>query len=57
MIPIKLRMGFEKSTKNTHKYSVQHTAMGKPACSEVYIQKVALADNPPETIVVTIERA
>jgi hypothetical protein len=50
--PVTVPMTFKKSTKGTHVYDAPDGAV-----TQVYIQKSALGDNPPQNITLTIEAA
>jgi carbon monoxide dehydrogenase subunit G len=49
---VEVTMQFEKSTKNTHKYTVG--GEGKSSIGELYVQKTAFPE-PPPAIKVTVE--
>lgn len=48
------RLRFEKETKNTYRYDAVNDGQ-PPTLDNLYVQKWALGEEPPEEVVVSIE--
>lgn len=52
--PTTQRLRHEKETKNTHRYDAVNDGQ-PPAIGNLYVQKWALPEDPPEEILVTVD--